>query len=146
MKVVKHISPSGNVYLRIYDDDFEWFSVDECVIGERFESEVNTYGWINFIHEVVKDELSDIAAQCLYEQLINDYSHYFGITNEEMRRERIRSAMSKTAVNQYSLDGEFLAKFKSIHSAERVTGVKSSSICECCKGIRKSAGGFKWTY
>ena len=42
--------------------------------------------------------------------------------------------------------GELLATFPSTHEAGRVTGIKQSSISECCRGKLKSAGGYKWRY
>lgn len=36
--------------------------------------------------------------------------------------------------------------FKSIAEAERITGIKNCNICECCKGHRQTAGGYKWKY
>lgn len=36
--------------------------------------------------------------------------------------------------------------FESISEAERQTGVSNPNIVKCCKGIRKSAGGYKWSY
>lgn len=37
-------------------------------------------------------------------------------------------------------------KFPSIWEAERQLGIFNSSIVSCCKGKRKSAGGFTWFY
>ena len=42
--------------------------------------------------------------------------------------------------------GKLLATFPSIQEAERQTGISDSRICECCKGKRKSAGGYVWKY
>ena len=50
------------------------------------------------------------------------------------------------AVLQFSKDGELIAEYSSIHEAERNTGCNNSHICSCCKGNRKSAGGFIWKY
>lgn len=47
---------------------------------------------------------------------------------------------------QYSLDGNFMAKFANSREAERATGIKSFSIFRCCKGNLKSAGGFQWVF
>ena len=42
--------------------------------------------------------------------------------------------------------GELLATFPYINEAERVTGIDDGHISECCKGKRKSAGGYIWRY
>lgn len=36
--------------------------------------------------------------------------------------------------------------YRTAHEANRLTGVNFSSICKCCKGITKTAGGFRWKY
>lgn len=42
--------------------------------------------------------------------------------------------------------GETIARFDSTMDAHRSTGVCSSSISACCKGKRKTAGGYIWRY
>ena len=42
--------------------------------------------------------------------------------------------------------GELLATFPSTREAERVTGIDQSSISKCCKGKRKSTGGYIWCF
>jgi len=49
-------------------------------------------------------------------------------------------------VNQFNLDGSFVAKYGSTTEAFRETGIDFSSIQKVCLGKRGSAGGFKWTY
>ena len=50
------------------------------------------------------------------------------------------------AVLQFSKDGELIAEYSSIHEAERNTGCNNSHISSCCKGNRKSTGGYIWKY
>lgn len=52
----------------------------------------------------------------------------------------------KTGVSQFSKDGTFIATYDSIMNAERGTGVYNPNIVKCCKGERKSAGGYIWKY
>ena len=49
-------------------------------------------------------------------------------------------------VNKFSLNGEFLEQYKSLHDAERNTGINCSHICDSISGKRNMAGGFKWSY
>lgn len=39
-----------------------------------------------------------------------------------------------------------IVEFPSAHEAERHIGINQASICRCCQGKRKSAGGFYWHY
>ena len=50
------------------------------------------------------------------------------------------------SVLQYSKDGKLIAEYPSAREAERTTGCSNSGICNCCKGKRKSVGGYIWKY
>ena len=49
-------------------------------------------------------------------------------------------------VNQYSLDGIYIATYKSIKEASRTTGTDQTGIVDCCKGKLKTSGGYIWKY
>ena len=41
---------------------------------------------------------------------------------------------------------KIIAEFSSMQEASRKTGVSASKICMCCKGQRKTSGGWRWEY
>ena len=47
---------------------------------------------------------------------------------------------------QFTKDGELVKEWLSAHEAGRQLGISQSHICQCCKGRKKSAGGFVWRY
>ena len=47
-------------------------------------------------------------------------------------------------VAQYTKDGILISTYKSYAEAERVTSVSNTGIRSCCKGERKTAGGYIW--
>ena len=47
---------------------------------------------------------------------------------------------------QYTKYGEFIKEWPSTREAGRQLGISQSHICQCCKGHRKSAGGYIWRY
>ena len=47
---------------------------------------------------------------------------------------------------QYTKSGEFVREWASAMEAQRELGIPQSNICKCCKGERKSAGGYIWKY
>ena len=49
-------------------------------------------------------------------------------------------------VLQFSKDREFIKEWPSIREAGRQLGISQGSICSCCKGRLKTAGGFIWKY
>jgi hypothetical protein len=49
-------------------------------------------------------------------------------------------------IYQFGLDGAFIAEYPSIVESGRKTGILSSGIRACAKGIYKKAGGFQWRF
>lgn len=43
-------------------------------------------------------------------------------------------------------NGEVIREWKSVREASRILNIHSGSISECCKGKRKTAGGYCWEY
>lgn len=50
------------------------------------------------------------------------------------------------AVNQYSLDGEFIKTWSYARLAAKELDIKPSGICLCCKGKKVQYQGYKWSY
>ena len=50
------------------------------------------------------------------------------------------------SISQFDLDGQFIASFKSIAEAARITEISKGGIGFALKGPHKTAGGFKWKY
>ena len=79
--------------------------------------------------------------------------------NKKKRSQRWRGANNpihgKTGKNAhhitpvYKIDketGEIICRYDTIRQAKIDTGARHSNIIKCCKGERKTAGGFKWAY
>lgn len=61
----------------------------------------------------------------------------------------LRNKLTKgKAVNQFTLDGLFVAQYPTIREAERITGIDNGWISGCCrrKYGYKTAGGYIWKY
>lgn len=78
-------------------------------------------------------------------------------TREKIRLAKIGKPMSEIAkakagkhcqrpVLQYSLDGEFIKEFPSVHTAAIEVHVADTNISKACKDARRSSAGFKWEY
>jgi len=68
------------------------------------------------------------------------------ILSTKMKGKRGYLPIIEKPVSQYSLDGKLLASFSSCKLASEVTKANASYISQCCKGKRRSAGGFLWCY
>jgi len=53
---------------------------------------------------------------------------------------------NKRMVEQYTIDGIYIKTFNSITEASKATNGTTSNISKCCKGARKSVGGYIWKY
>ena len=111
-----------------------------------------------------KEQALELEAELMkwYDSVDNGYntssygsSHYkkpgeknpmFGKHHSEESKKNIRKNNPSKLVIQYSKEGKFISEFQSVMEAERQTGCNHGNICECCKGKRKSAGGFIWKY
>lgn len=49
-------------------------------------------------------------------------------------------------VEKQDLAGNPIQEYLSLHDAERMTGVAWQNISKVCRGLRKTAGGFRWVY
>lgn len=65
--------------------------------------------------------------------------------NYGTRNQRIKEKLNM-AVMQYTLDGEYIASFVSLHEAADAIGADAGHICDCCNGNRAYAYGYYWRY
>lgn len=66
--------------------------------------------------------------------------------SEEHRKKLSESSTSKKAVCMLNTDGVLLKVYSSIVEARDDTGILAQNISSCCRGERKSAGGYLWRY
>ena len=57
-----------------------------------------------------------------------------------------RARKKEIPVNQYSIEGVFIKNWVSGTKAALVLGLMQQKISNCCRGKRKTHGGFKWQY
>ena len=68
-----------------------------------------------------------------------------GVPRSEATKKAIGKANSKKIL-QYTKSGEFVREWASMTAIWQELGIRQSSICACCKGKYKSAGGDVWRY
>lgn len=52
----------------------------------------------------------------------------------------------RRAVEQLDMNDRYVRRYDSLADAARAIGCTSTTICDCCKGKRKSYGGYQWRY
>lgn len=146
----KYIGISSDVAKR-------WSNKGKNYYDQVFGLAIQKYGWDNFEHKIIKENISKEEACKLEQDLIKKYNtrnKEFGYNrsdggdcgskgayNTQLRRIR--------KVYQYDLDGNFVKEFVSIADAIREVAphIKNSgNIPACCKGKRNNAYGFQWSY
>lgn len=75
-----------------------------------------------------------------------DHPNYGKHLSKETRK-KISNSKEKCRVAMIDKStGQIICVFPSITDAERETGINNPHICSCCKGRRKTAGGYIWKY
>ena len=84
----------------------------------------------------------------LSEAMKGENNPFYGKHLTEEHKSKLSKAHDKRKipVSQYTIEGVFIASYESIHEAQRLTNINKNTISRCCRGIQKTAGGFKWTY
>ena len=70
----------------------------------------------------------------------------FGTRNKRASEKKRNDPKRSKPVLAISKESGLIIEYPSIMEAERVTGVSCGHIVLCCKGNRKSAGGYIWQY
>lgn len=100
-----------------------------------FVENPNQYREVNHIDENKLNNRADNLEWCT-----RKYNVSYG---SRISKQQVK--VSKPVI-QYGKTNEPLAKFGSISQAARKFGLSVSSISACCKGKRKSCGGYRWQY
>lgn len=102
-------------------------------VNHKDENKTNNFVWINPDGTVDFEKSNLEWCSVLYN---NRYGTHV---------QRIAKAHSKP-VAQYTLEGVLITAYSSSSEAERLTGVYNPNISLCCRGKRKTAGGYIWRY
>lgn len=97
---------------------------------------------VNHINENKSDNRVENLEYCTTKKNCNH-----GTRNERISK-TLTNGMTSVQIAQYTLDFpcELIKVWPSMHEIERELGIPISNVCRCCKGQRKSAGGFGWGY
>ena len=102
------------------------------------------YGVNNFTFEVIEEcDKSLLNSREIF--WIEFYDSFNNGYNMSLGGEACNGTNDK-AVYQYDLSGKFIKEYKSAHDAARENNIQFTNICKVCRGERKTAGGFGWSY
>ena len=94
----------------------------------------------------------EVIEECTIEELnereiywIAHFDSFNNGYNMTLGGEACNGTNDKT-VYQYDLSGQLIKEYKSAHDAARENNIQFTNICAVCRGERKTAGGFGWSY
>ena len=145
---------SGEVFIRgTLDDEDPVEIIIKCLDSSK-DAVARSYGLVSG-NSIIKF-LRKKGYKTSNEDLFVFYEQRFGSVHpkkiEKERREKEKKEkenkpkIEARAVDQFSLDGTYIATHSSAYFAGKTTGVRNSNINEAVRGKRKTAGGFLWRY
>lgn len=92
--------------------------------------------------------VSDDTRQLHRELMLGERNHMYGKhMTEEAKKKRYDNYHYTANICQVDIStGEILNRYNTCRDAQRATGLDGSCISKCCRGKRKTCGGFKWKY
>lgn len=169
-KVYKHTSPSGKVYIGITSkgEVSRWSNGMGYNKQPYFFKAIVKYGWINFKHEILFDNLSEENAYDIETKLIKEFKssdinfgyniHVGGYIDFNKSKKNGRIYRRRTdpqkinpkswrAVIKYDLNKNFIEKFENVTLAAINAGVPKETLRTWCrKNITTSTNKYIYAY
>ena len=112
------------------------------IVCAVFHPNPNNLPEVNHINEIKTDNRADNLEWCT-----RRYNALWGTAIERQRIALTNNKGNSVVVYQFTLNGDFVAKYPSINEAGRVTGIEPSNILSVCNNKKSSsAGGYLWSY
>lgn len=108
-------------------------------VNHKDEDKTNNSVWVNG-DGTVDLEKSNLE-WCDYQ-----YNNTYGTSRIRTSNKLKYNNCASKSIIQFDIDGNFIKEWVSASLVERELGILKPNICKCCKGERKSAGGYIWKY
>ena len=133
MELVQKDNGRGYMTVMLYDENKGRRFYVHRLVAKAFVDNPNNLPQVNHKDENKSNNNADNLEWCDARYNLTYGTH----------KERVTKANSR-AVIQYTNSGKYVNEFPSAMEAMRTTGIKQGGISKCCKGERKSAGGYIW--
>lgn len=136
IRIIKiNIGNNGYYYATLYKNGISKTVHIHRLVAENFINNINNYNCVNHKDENRLNNNVNNLEWCTQSYNIN-----YGTGNKR------RSDTEKIKVHQYDLNGNFIKEWEGITDASQKLKISTGNIVCCCKGRRKTAGGYKWKY
>lgn len=133
----------GYLAVNLYKDGYgKMYSVHRLV-AQAYIPNPNKYPMVNHKDEVPQNNHKDNLEWCTAQ-----YNNTYGTRLQKSRSTQKNRQDCSKPVNQYDLEGNFIAQFPSAIEVERQTKIRNSQICGVCnhRPSYHTAGGFLWEW
>lgn len=149
--VYAHINKiNGKTYVGITSNvKRRWYPVGykKCT---RFNAAIEKYGWDNFKHIVLIDNVSQEVACIIEMELIKkfklqDKNFGYNVSSGGIKKKKPRQGK---IIYQYSLDGEYLREWENAKFVAQVLGLNYTGLCSTARGEKyyRTNGGYQWSF
>lgn len=125
----------GYLAVNLYKNNHRKLITIHRLVAITFIPNTNNYQQVNHIDENKHNNCVNNLEWCNCQ-----YNNNYG------RHKENASASRSVAVNQYTLSGEFVSKYKNAKEAAKSINVHFSGIYRCCNRKIQSSHGFIWRY
>ena len=144
------LTKSGYLYLNLWIKCKMHTKVVHKLVAEAFLDKPDNAQCINHINGVKTDNRVENLEWCTFSEnslhairtgLVVDPASHF-----QTKGKHGKDHPTSKPVEQYTLDGEFIAEYESCVEAANELGFAAGNIQRCASGRRKTAHGYRWRY
>lgn len=136
--LVPKTNNSGRLWVELALDGDKKPMLIHRLVAMAFIPNPHNYPQINHKDENVTNNRAENLEWCTGEYNVK----YF----LDRHTQRGRPVRLNSPILQIDTEGNILKRWDNVTAIKNAKGFSAWSICECCKGNRKSAYGFKWQY
>lgn len=111
------------------------------LVAEAFLPNPNNYRIVNHKDENKKNNVVENLEWCTHKYNVN-----YGTGISRSREKLLNNKKWSKKIAQYTLDGELVRTYPSLHEMFRVTNFPRCNIKRCCEGRGKQRYGYIWRY
>lgn len=144
-KLKQHLNNAGYLKVQL---SYKYKSIPKRVhrlVAEAFIPNPNNYKCVNHIDGNKLNNNVDNLEWCTYSY---NTKHAFknGLRKPTWQNKTGKLNPLSFKVSQYDLNGNFIKEWDCLRDIQRELNVFAISVSRCCRGIQKTAGGYKWRY
>lgn len=125
-----------------------------CTLSSEGKKNRKSVARLVYYHFVEKIDYDDYRIKISFKDDNSLHPHYKNlekVSTSESRHKTFRNNKARNRktiysqpVSQYDINGNFIADFKDMYSAEKAAGVGCESIMDAVYGVFLTAGGYRW--